>query len=192
MSHIFTAHFVQRKQFQRKRISTALADIVNEHGNVHTVIIDTKKGRDVRQYMNEIDSCMVRIDHRHIENHLDLVMKIVRTTIIMRANLDEYHNQSYSMDSIAFLNSKFENINSVIDAYNDYVLDKDTNPFIRQKYQPLEKIDLDGVWLIGKTGKVENIGSTPVIEEIPIKPIVTEHDKKVIASKATYVWRDVL
>ena len=159
---------MQRKQFQRKRISSAIADIVNEHGNVHTVEVNTSRGRDVRQYMNEIDSHMIKVNRMRIENHLDLVMRIARTATIMKANLDEYHTQSYGMDSIAFLNSKFENINSVIDAYNDYVLDKDTNPFITEKYKPLDRIDLEGVWLIGKTCNVESIGTTDIEEEVDL------------------------
>ena len=150
----------------RTRISQQLADIVNDHGNVHTVVIETKKGRDVRQYMNEVDSQMIRVNLNNIGDHLDLVIKIVTTFTVIKANLDQYHAQSHnSMDSIAFLNKKFENINNVIDTYNAYVLDVRTNPFIRSQYEPIENVSLEGVWLIGRSGKVDSIGSAPVIDE---------------------------
>ena len=156
----------KNRNYSRTRISQQLADIVNEHGNVHTVVIETKKGRDVRQYMNEVDSQMIRVNLNNIGDHLDLVIKIVTTFTVIKANLDQYHAQSHnSMDSIAFLNKKFENINTVIDTYNAYVLDVRTNPFIRSQYEPIENVSLEGVWLIGRSGKVDSIGSAPVIDE---------------------------
>ena len=118
------------------------------------------------QYMNEVDSQMIRVNLNNIGDHLDLVIKIVTTFTVIKANLDQYHAQSHnSMDSIAFLNKKFENINNVIDTYNAYVLDVRTNPFIRSQYEPIENVSLEGVWLIGRSGKVDSIGSAPVIDE---------------------------
>lgn len=135
----------KNRQHLRTRISSELANIVNEHGNVHTVEVNTSRGREIRQYMNQIDSRMVRIDRKDMGNHKDDVIWIARTATIMKANLDDYHNQSYGMDSIAFLNKKFRNINSVIDCYNDYI---DCNPFIQLKYSKIDKFDLTGVLLL--------------------------------------------
>jgi hypothetical protein len=135
----------KNRQHLRTRVSSILSDIVNEHGNVHTVEINTSRGREIRQYMNQIDSRMVKIDRRSMGNHMDDVIWISRIANITKANLDEYHNQSYGMDSIAFLNKKFANINDLFDCYNDYI---DSNPFVSLKYKKVDKIDLSGVVLI--------------------------------------------
>lgn len=129
----------------RTRVSSILSDIVNEHGNVHTVEVNTSRGREVRQYMNKIDSRMVKIDRKSIGNFMDDVIWIHKIACIMKANLDEYHNQSYGMDSIAFLNKKFANINDLFDCYNDYI---DSNPFVSLKYNKVDKVNLSGVVLI--------------------------------------------
>ncbi len=134
-----------KNRVKRTRISSAMADIVNEHGNVHTVEVNTSRGREIRQYMNKIDSRMVMIDRKSIGNHMDDVIWIARTATIMKANLDDYHNESYGMDSIAFLNKKFSNINNLFECYNDYI---DSNPFVSLKYKKVDKINLSGVVLI--------------------------------------------
>jgi hypothetical protein len=135
----------KNRQHLRTRVSSILSDIVNEHGNVHTVEINTSRGREIRQYMNQIDSRMVKIDRRSIGNFMDDVIWVHRIACIMKANLDEYHNQSYGMDSIAFLNKKFANINDLFDCYNDYI---DSNPFVSLKYNKVDKVNLSGVVLI--------------------------------------------
>ena len=135
----------KNRQHLRTRVSSILSDIVNEHGNVHTVEVNTSRGREVRQYMNKIDSRMVKIDRKSIGNFMDDVIWIHRIACIMKANLDEYHNQSYGMDSIAFLNKKFANINDLFDCYNDYI---DSNPFVSLKYNKVDKVNLSGVVLI--------------------------------------------
>jgi len=134
-----------KNRVKRTRISSALADIVNEHGNVHTVEVNTSRGREVRQYMNKIDSRMVKIDRKSIGNFMDDVIWVHRIACIMKANLDEYHKQSYGMDSIAFLSKKFSNINALFECYNDYI---DSNPFVSLKYNKVDKINLSGVVLI--------------------------------------------
>jgi hypothetical protein len=88
---------------------------------------------------------MVRIDRKDMSNHKDDVIWIARTATIMKANLDDYHNQSFGMDSIAFLNKKFRNINGVIDCYNDYI---ESNAFVQLKYSKIDKFDLSGVLLL--------------------------------------------
>ena len=135
----------KNRQHLRTRVSSILSDIVNEHGNVHTVEVNTSRGREVRQYMNKIDSRMVKIDRKSIGNFMDDVIWIHKIACIMKANLDEYHNQSYGMDSIAFLNKKFANINDLFDCYNDYI---DSNPFVSLKYNKVDKVNLSGVVLI--------------------------------------------
>lgn len=135
----------KNRQHLRTRVSSILADIVNEHSNVHTVEVNTSRGREIRQYMNKIDSRMVMIDRKSIGNHMDDVIWIARTATIMKANLDDYHNESYGMDSIAFLNKKFSNINNLFECYNDYI---DSNPFVSLKYKKVDKINLSGVVLI--------------------------------------------
>jgi len=140
-----TKNSSRNRQERRTRVSSILANIVNEHGNVHTVEVNTSRGRDIRQYMNVIDSHMVKVDRRRIDNHLDSVIQIASVAVIMKANLDDYHNQSFGMDSIAFLNKKFKNINSVIDCYNDYI---ESNAFVQLKYSKIDKSDLSGVLLL--------------------------------------------
>ena len=140
-----TKNSSRNRQERRTRVSSILANIVNEHGNVHTVEVNTSRGRDIRQYMNVIDSHMVKVDRRRIDNHLDSVIQIASVAVIMKANLDDYHNQSFGMDSIAFLNKKFKNINSVIDCYNDYI---ESNAFVQLKYSKIDKFDLSGVLLL--------------------------------------------
>jgi len=140
-----TKNSSRNRQERRTRVSSILANIVNEHGNVHTVEVNTSRGRDIRQYMNVIDSHMVKVDRRRIDNHLDSVIQIASVAVIMKANLDDYHKQSFGMDSIAFLNKKFKNINSVIDCYNDYI---ESNAFVQLKYSKIDKFDLSGVLLL--------------------------------------------
>ena len=142
---LMTKNSSRNRQERRTRVSSILANIVNEHGNVHTVEVNTSRGRDIRQYMNVIDSHMVKVDRRRIDNHLDSVIQIASVAVIMKANLDDYHNQSFGMDSIAFLNKKFKNINSVIDCYNDYI---ESNAFVQLKYSKIDKFDLSGVLLL--------------------------------------------
>ena len=142
---LMTKNSSRNRQERRTRVSSILANIVNEHGNVHTVEVNTSRGRDIRQYMNVIDSHMVKVDRRRIDNHLDSVIQIASVAVIMKANLDDYHNRSFGMDSIAFLNKKFKNINSVIDCYNDYI---ESNAFVQLKYSKIDKFDLSGVLLL--------------------------------------------
>jgi hypothetical protein len=46
---------------------------------------------------------------------------------------------------LPYLQGKFSNINSIIEAYNDYL---DKNPFVGVKYPHLDSVDLTGVVLI--------------------------------------------
>jgi hypothetical protein len=151
-----------------------MADTIADFGMVHSYVV--VKANDPYVKARELYNRWEGINIDNIDGYLDEITELHRLTCIISTNV-EYTRDMHGV--MPFLQGKYSKINGIIDCYNDYLKH---NQFVQLKYKPLEKMDLDGVLVIGKTVK----------EEIPIKPIVTEHDKKVKASKTTYVWRNVL
>ncbi len=79
-------------------------------------------------------------------NNIDEYLKQINTLHIVTTKIlsnIEYTKDKNSM--LPYLQGKFSNINSIIEAYNDYL---ESNPFGAVKYSPLESVDLTGVVLI--------------------------------------------
>jgi hypothetical protein len=79
-------------------------------------------------------------------NNIDEYLKQINTLHIVTTKIlsnIEYTKDKNSM--LPYLQGKFSNINSIIEAYNDYL---ESNPFVAVKYSPLESVDLTGVVLI--------------------------------------------
>ena len=75
----------------------------------------------------------------NIDGYLKQINELHTITTRILNNI-EYTKDKDSM--LSYIEGKFSNINTIIEAYNDYI---DSNPLVAIKYNTLDSIDLTGV-----------------------------------------------
>jgi hypothetical protein len=115
-----------------------MSDMLKEGSNYSIVTTKDSKRNEALRLINSWNG----INVNNIDEYLKQINTLHVVTTKILSNI-EYTKDKNSM--LPYLQGKFSNINSIIEAYNDYL---ESNPFVAVKYSPLESVDLTGVVLI--------------------------------------------
>lgn len=129
---------VSRKNRNRNRDN--VYDILSCLGNYSCPVI-TKSDSIKSQAITAINKWN-GIDTNNIDHYLDDIVSLHIITSKVEENLA---HSSSSHDVIPFLQKKYKDINSIIEAYNVFL---DSNPLVRLEYSELKPLNLDGVLII--------------------------------------------